>query len=719
MRCPELTGILAGLLLVLNAASAAGYGAISGKVLDANNGEPVAGANVVLEQTELGGATDACGCLEISRVPAGAYSATASAIGYAPVTHRVTVTAGEVAIQDFRLEPAAVPMPGVEVSAPAAEKLLGDRAAAAEVVSSKDIEAKGAVNLQEALKCEAGVRVSSCCPSSNAAEVQIQGLPGKYTQVVIDGLPTVTDLGCNYGLPFVASAEIERLEISKGPGTMQYGSDAFGGVVNVVTKSLARNGGSVVAEVGTFGTMNVSATVGAKIDELEASAVLSKNRTSASDVNGDGISDYAQSDRAAFSAKLRRQFGSRLVVGLGGSYWADERHGGSLDRIAGRAQVGAYENPNLTSWAPAFSLDWQPGSTSSFSGRGTYSNYRQRVFSDEKWFTAYEDVVYGEVQYVQMLPWNQRLAATLSNRYQNLAENTRLGTKSVNNLGLAVEDELSLGRFGIAGRARLDQHSELGPRVTPNGAVVFRPGGGFTLRATYGAGYKAPPSFSKVTHFCLEEGLFTVLQNPDLRPERSRGANLSAEYRSADLSVATSLFRTDIEDMITDSLVSRDSVSGVWRYQHVNRGAVATQGLELSAAFRPARGLSLRLGYQLLDARDKLRRDRLPYRSVHSGNWQAIYAFSRLQLDLVLSGEYVGSMPTQRFDGDSLVAGPASPAYTTWNCRVSKDLGAGYSVFLAANNLLDFVQDDWLAEDVPLWGPSRGRYLMAGLKLTF
>lgn len=706
------------MLCIAVTARAAGTGALAGKVYDARTGQEIPWASVYLERTQFGSATDHCGCYEITSVPAGDYSLTASAIGYREQTKSVRVGADGVVTIDFRLGPEAIAVEGVQVKAKAAEKLLGDAPTATQVVTSRDIEEKGASNLQEAVQGEVGVRVATCCPTSNAAEVQIQGLPGKYTEVAMDGLPGLTELGCCYGLAHVPAEDIERIEITKGPGSFQYGGDAFGGVINVVSKSLSKTSGSVTAEGGSFGTLGLKGTVGAKFDQLDITAILSKNRTGASDINADSISDYAASDRTSFSLKLRQNLRPGLMLTVNGFSWTDERHGGSLSRIAGRSAEGAYENPNLLNWGPAVVLNWQPTGSTVLAARGAYSNYRQRVFSDESWLTAYEDVAYGDLQYVGLLPLDQQLTAILSHRYERLVENTRLGGKTTSVSALVLEDEVTLGPATVAVRGRLERHSEFGLLAMPGASVLVRPLAALTLRVSYGMGYKAPPAFSKLVSFCPDQGLFEVIQNPGLRPERSLGGNLSAEYRLADLSLSTSLFRNDIDGMIADSLVSRDTLTGVWRYQHFNRGVVVTQGIELGAAVRFLRSLSLRGGYSLLDARDVSAGAALPYRPAHSANLALAWESDRLGLDASLGGEFTGRMATQRRDGDRLVPGEASPAFTTWNCRLNKRFGSHYSVFLAANNIFGFVQRDWLEEDVPLWGPNRGRHVVAGVKLS-
>jgi len=713
--------VLVSIVLAVAAGSASGegFGVIDGRVYDVRTDEPVAGANVVIENTELGAAAASCGRYEITRVPAGEVDVTASAVGFRSLTRRVRVDAEGTLTQGFGLEPEPVEMAPVDVTAPPAERLLGDKPATTHVITRSEIESRGAGSLQEALRCESGVRATTRCPMSNTVAIELQGLAGRYTGLALDGMPGMTELSGSYGMSYVPADAIERVEISRGPGAFEYGSGAFGGVVNVVSRDVSRTGGSVTAEAGELGLLGLSALVGARLERLEALAILNKRKVDAADINGDGISDYPRMERSAFSLKLRQQLGARTALVLTGQAWTDERQGGSLNRVAGRSREGTYENPNLAQWGPTAMFEWRPDSSARLRARGSYTNYRQRVFSDDDWFTAFEDVLYGDVTWTQALPLNQRLSAMVSHRHEHAVENTRIGTRARHNTGVVLEDEVRIGWLTVAGRGRYDRHSAFGSRVMPGLAVMARPAAAWTVRAGFGSGFKAPPAFSKLTHFCPGEGLAEVEQNPDLQPERSLGGNASVEYRRADVSFVVSAFRTDVHDMVAESLVGRDTVTRVWRYRQYNRGAVVSQGCELTAAVRPVRPLLVRAGYALLDARDGDTNEPLPYRSRHSANWQAVYDLPRFWLRFSLGGELVGPMPTERREAGRLVPGPLSPAYTRWDGRVTLTFGKSYSVFLAASNLFDYVQKDWLEGSVPLWGPNRGRQVSAGVKLSF
>lgn len=722
--------LVAGMAVLLVAGATARAGRLSGRVLDVRSGEPVSWANVVLEGTEFGAAADSGGRYLVPAVPEGEYRVTASAVGFVPETAPVSIGAGAAAL-DFRLYPVPIAVSPVDARAEAPVRNLGDRPAATQVVTRQDIEAKGADNIQEALRAEPGVTVAACCPVSGAGEIQLQGLSGKYTTVVLDGMPGLADLG-TYGLAHVPVTGVERVEITTGAGGLTYGGDAFGGVVNVVPRAVTRTGGMAQAEGGGFGTQRVQVGVDAKLAGLDANAMLSRRQTDASDVNGDGLSDFPASSQSGLSTRFRVRPHPRFDLTASGYSWSDERRGGSMERLAGRTGEGLYENPNITSWGPMAVLRWRFADAMLLTARGSFSGYRQRVFSQEQWLEATEEVSYGDLQYDGELPFNQRLTVSLSRRDERLVENTSPEARSAGRTGLVAEDELSIGPVTVVGTGRYEHLSRFGSRFMPGAAVMYAPTGNLRLRGSYGTGFKAPPLFSKLAHFCAGQELTEFVQNPELRPERSRSGNLGAELRQADFSFSAALFQSNILDMVSDSMVGLDTVRQVRQYQQFNRGSVRSRGVNLGAAWRPLPRLLLQAGYSLLDARDLAAGIALPYRSRHAANWTAGYSLEPLGLDLNVSGEFVGSMPTQRRHGEHLVEGPASPNHMLWHTRLAKRWGGtpaadgeegalrlGYELFVAVRNLGNLVQTDWLDQDVPLWGPTRGRWLTAGARLSF
>jgi outer membrane receptor for ferrienterochelin and colicins len=689
------------------------YGGIEGIVTNTEN-ETLVGVNVVIKGTTLGAATDENGHYFITKIPMGKYQVSASIMGYKPVTKTDSVLADQISVLNFTLSPTVIEVGTIVVTGTKTQRLLEDVPVHTEVISEKKIEAKNAENLQDALKGEVGIGVKTICPRCNAAEIQMQGLPGRYTQVLIDGMPVVSDLGSLYGLTQIPSENIERIEIVKGAGSAVYGSDAIAGVVNVITKSLGATGGDISANFGDFGSQALRSTLRTKMGKLEATATVSKSKADAVDIDGDGISDYVQSDRTASSIKLKQQLMSNMAVAIYGNSWIEERLGGSLDRIAGKTKEGDYVNPNINQWEFGGNLEWKPNNISSFTLKSVSSQYGQRVFAEESWYKALENIVFTEAQYTRYLTSKQSLSTGIDYKYDLVEENTRIGTRKINSTGIYAQDEMDYNPVNLVLGARYDNHSEFGSYLSPRGAIMYKLPYNLTLRGSFGFGFKAPAVFSEEMHFCSSTVMYEFISNPNIQPEKSRSTNFDLEYNSEIIAMGINLFRTDVKDMI-QALVEKDTTTSVWKYHYNNIGKTLTQGVELNTTVRLGKGFSLRLGYSYLDAKDRETNEPLPFRSQHSANWGLDYANHAIGLGLNLSGEFVGTMPIW----SETEQGADSPDYTIWNCKVSQKIGTNYTLFIGVDNIFDYAQRESIQDDIILWGPTRGRYLHGGVQVKF
>ncbi len=713
----SLASRTAWLLFVAAAIATAQTGVVTGIVIDDASGDPIPLAHLVVIGTKLGAAATESGHYQLVGVPAGRQRIVASAVGFGTETLTVMVPAFGQVEASFRLRPQPVEMPSIAVRPDL--RTLDDKPVPTAVVSEQEIAERGAANIQEVLRWQPGVAVKTKCPCSNAAEVQIQGMAGKYAQVLVDGAPSLSDISTFYGLSHLATENVERLEVVKGAGGLAYSGDAIAGAVNVVTKSADTTGGAVNLSAGTYGTLALGATLNLKLENTGVSVSLSKSQADPVDIDRDGNSDYVKADRAALTLKLNQRLGSELDLSLGANANIEERQGGAIARILGRSDSGLYQNPNIRQWGPNATLSWQPSAATSVWLRGTYSDYRQRVFVANQWFNAFEDAVFLELAVRQTLTQNHALQAAASHRYERLVENTRLSVRSVAMTGLSIQDRLRLGLLQLTPHARVERHSDFGISLTPGLAVQFDPTDKLTVRGTFGLGNKTPPTFSKLTHFCPGQGMYDFIQNPRLVPERSIGGTLGAEYHPGDFVLTAGLFRNDLSNMIEERLVEYDSANLLRRYQYQNVGSFVTQGLELDIGLRLPAGFELRAGYTFTDAHDRTSGEPLVYRSRHAANWQASYEHPRLGHKLTLNGELVGSMPYQQRVAGELVRAGYSPTYTLWNVRASQPVGSNLVISAGVENLFDYVQSGWLVEEVPLWGPSRGRVFSAGIRLSF
>lgn len=212
-------------------------GVISGKVTD-ESGVPLEFANVGIRKISLGGVTDVSGSFTIRNVPSGKHTLSASLIGFETQQIRIEVVDGKSESPYlFTLKETASALGEVVVSGTMKEVSKLESPVPVEVYSANFFRANPTPSVFESLQNVNGVRPQINCNVCNTGDIHINGLEGPYTMVLIDGMPIVSGLSTVYGLTGIPQALIERVEVVKGPASTLYGSEAVGGLINVITKN--------------------------------------------------------------------------------------------------------------------------------------------------------------------------------------------------------------------------------------------------------------------------------------------------------------------------------------------------------------------------------------------------------------------------------------------------------------------------------------------------
>ena len=199
-------------------------------------GEPLPFANIFIPGSRIGIAADVEGKFQIENLKAGQYEVIASSLGYLSSTKEVTMPSSGKKILNFSLEKNVALINEVVVSGTMKEVSKLESAVPVEVYSPKFFKANPTPSVYEALQIVNGVRPQVNCSVCNTGDIHINGLEGPYTMVLIDGMPIVSGLSTVYGLNGIPQSLIERIEVVKGPACTLYGSEAVGGLINIITK---------------------------------------------------------------------------------------------------------------------------------------------------------------------------------------------------------------------------------------------------------------------------------------------------------------------------------------------------------------------------------------------------------------------------------------------------------------------------------------------------
>ncbi|NOZ56090.1 MAG: TonB-dependent receptor [Calditrichaeota bacterium] len=570
-------------------------GQISGRVLDARTGQALPGANVWLEETQLGAAADAQGRFRIRHVPAGRYALHASMIGYrSAVLRDVQVPAGGRVELVIRLRPAVVQLEPVVVSATKMRQSVMQSPVSLSVVTAEDIRRRNPLDLKQALEMAPGVHFVG-------NQINVRGSTGftfgagNKVLLLLDGVPVYASDTGEFNWDLVAPEDVKQIEVVKGAGSALWGAAALGGVVNIITRDPTPQGRfRYTVTLGKYdhpafrqwewtdwGRLHYTRETLSYGKRYEALGVrLSLNRTMDT-----GYRQLGDAKKLGGTLKLDYHLpgGGRWTNYVSGSWisqgffiqWKGQNHPYEVDptQLSNRAhinQLSAYSRLTLP-LTPSLAVQARVSLVRTLMGN---------QFGQPGAFNP----AYGsgaEVQ-VDWIP-GRKHSVTVGLQLQRDGGSTRYFGDHVGiYLAPYVQDEWRVRpNFRLTAGLRYDRYVLDGTRredlLSPRLGLNWQPARRTAFRASVGSGFRAATIVERFLE--LEVMNFTVKANPALRSERSWAYEVGMRhYVTANWVVDASLFRTDYNQLIEAHL---DLIRGNIQFRNIPRARI--QGLEASS----------------------------------------------------------------------------------------------------------------------------------------
>jgi outer membrane receptor for ferrienterochelin and colicins len=644
----------------------------------------------------------------------------------------------------------------VVVTGTRTRKLLKDAPVKTELIRADDIEAKGAVSLLDALRFEPGLRIDNVCSVCNTTGVKISGIPARYSLIMIDGMPVFSSLGGVYGLLNISADDIAQVEVVKGASSVLYGTDAIGGVINIITKEPGKKAhGGIQIEGGMFRYKHLSGHASFSSGDMGLSLVATHSSHDSVDRDGDEVSEYAGYVRTTLTGIGHVTVTDSSRASLRLSVLQENRQGGGLGWNGSFLDVfddvdvrRAFSESILTrrvESALKYIHDLEDGTTLDSSLSLTYhvqdSDYEGEVYAAEQ-FMAF---VQQNAQF-QFHP-HYDLVAGASYRYEHLDENLAVASYTHHMPGAYVQgDWLIADWLEFVHGARFDYHNEFGPVFTPRVALKIDTLEWMTVRAMFGTGFRAPTTFYEYAHGVRAEG-YKFKMDAD-EPERSINATLSASF---DFGRKLGVTLEGAYNRISDPISWETTGDGHIRVFNVDK-ELEVIGAELQLQSQPLRWLNLSAGYgfYLYDDPGGAMGSAAPAQHITAAAnvWFRDFGFKGsmtaelfgpMDLEAVYGTGY-NALPGTKIEGwldeaNADLNNPKdkeSPWHGVINLRVEQRVWKGLSAHIGVDNLFDYHQNDHEtplyfpadennqpspADVIYIWGPLRGRFFYAGIKL--
>jgi len=675
--------------------------------------------------------TRADGRYLIVDVPAGEVTLSVSALGFGAVSRTVQVAEGETARLDVLLDVDAVPMDPIVVTGTMSAMRVSESPVKVDVVPAALLQRNATANLTESLGHINGLYTQVDCGVCYTNNIRINGMEGPYTGVLIDGMPIMGALASVYGFNGIDPALVQRIEILKGPQSTLYGTEAMGGVVNIITKDPRFTPewslDVTQSDVGQTNARIALAPSTGNLATLVSGSVIHNDNFI--DDNADGFSDLTLDTRVSLFAKtnLYREGREALSVAVKGYF--EDRYGGPENWTeADRGSPTLYGESIRTNRAEVLARGALP--VENLRAEGSYAFHQQDSFYGDVGYFATQHVGFGQLVWDPgrdgMNDW--LVGASLRvDRYDDDTPATPAADTRVIP-GIFVENAvIPLRNVTVLGGLRLDHQDRHGAILSPRLALKWRAARNTTLRANYGTGFRVVNLFTE-DHAAITGAREVVIAN-DLEPEQSRSVTFNAnqilEFGGSPMMVDLDLFHTRFSNKI---IPDYDADPNQIVYANLS-GSAVTRGVSL--ALNQNFGdtpFSYTLGVTLQDVyfeEGGVREDEF-FATDYQGVWSASYLFGgRVTADY--TGSLIGPMRLPEFEAPFTRPTRNDP-YTVHNVQATVADVGGFDVYLGVKNLFDFTQGSPLVDpgnpfgaafDTSyIWGPILGRQLVFGLRLA-
>ena len=650
----------------------------------------------------------------------------------------------------------------VVITASRSERKIGNVAVPVQLISQKTILQTGSLRLQDILQEQTGLVIVNSSlgsalngyPNPFGQGVQMLGLDPAYTLILLDGEPLIGRNGGILKLGRLTTGNIKQIEIVKGPSSSLYGSEAMAGVINIITQSPQKANAEFQVHHVTNNTWGTGVSYGNSFSKTGIQFFISRYSSSGYDLDktiyGKTVDPFREWNG---QLKITHDFSNKLQL-LTSARQFDSKQNNDY-RIYWQNQPAIAKGYTTEKDQSAFlQLRWQPSPDKKLYLRTFYDHYRNNSFVNlDKTTTRFDETSFDqsmlkpELQFESKCKENRYVAG--AGAYFEMIDASRYaGKKNLTTLFAFMQKELSLlkNKLTIIAGGRIDKRNDFAAKISPRIAVAFKPNVKWKFTASSGWGFKAPDfrhlylsfynsqigysligakELSSQLQSLKQQGtlqpgadITPYLNNPDLKPETSFGSHLGAKFNGGKWNIETGLFRNDIRNLIENFSLPFGRSNGQPIFSYHNIGKVYTQGIEANIRYRVIKNISLAVGYQFLDAKDKqvlkqidenklYKRDLNTYatslvkrsdyfglfnRSKHTANFKLEYNNDKAGWNIYTRTVYRGKFGFTDLNGNNIADDPAEMVKGFWmmNMAMSKSFSNGISLQCGLENLFNY-----------------------------
>lgn len=551
--------------------------------------KPIVGATVRIMNTSLGAITNSKGFFHIKGIPKGTYDLMITGVGLKPIHYNFTIEKelNEPMTLNFEMEEAAIQTADVIITATRSEKIYEDVPIKVSVINNRDFVATNSVDIKDGLNFQPGVRTETNCQNCGFSQVRINGLDGRYSQILIDGNAIFSSLNGVYGLEQMPSNMIDRIEVIRG-GSSLYGGNAVAGIINIILKEPYYNNfnfdvfQSFIDEKTFDKTFNLNGSIISDNQNFGSYLFGFIRDRENYDDNNDGFSDIGKLSVKTFGIRsfYRPDHKSKISLSFQTLYHFI-RGGDALNKPPHYTNITeqAEHNSNFLTFKYERFLDnkvnkitlnagLQNTKRNSYYGSGfdpnAYGNTKNRTFAAGLQYDHLLDNFIGYHIFTFGYEFHHDWMKDEAIAYNRIINQT------TSQNGVFIQDDWNIAdQLNLILGLRFDKHNKVNELVfSPRANLLYKINNKINFRSSVSTGFRPPQAFDEDLHITQVGGgglIITVDKNLKHEASISYTSSLDFSFNLLNIPIATSIegFYTNLSNVFILKEIGTDTNNNI------------------------------------------------------------------------------------------------------------------------------------------------------------
>ncbi len=603
------------LLMLLAQKGAFGQHTLKAIIRDGETREPLPGATASVQGTAVGASAGAGGALELNGIPAGRQVIRFSYVGFEDRLETLVFPLTQTAPLEVLLEHGGEELEEVVITTTRSSRSIEDVPTRVEAITLEELGEKANMkpgDIRMLLSESTGIQTQQTSATSANATIRIQGLDGRYTQLLQDGFPLYGGFSSGLSIMQIPPLNLYQVEVIKGSSSTLYGGGAIAGLVNLITKKPTEAGElSFLANATSAGGLDLSSFYGKRLGQFGVTVFASRNTNSAYDPADIGFSAIPEFERYTVNPTLYYYPSDRTKLYLGVNASQEERLGGDMRYIAEEAGDYYFEQNSTNRFSTQLNLEHRLSEHATLSVKNSLSFFNRAIFVPAYAFAGKQASSFTELAYSlnsEKSDWvlGANLWTDKFSEQQVAVVGARDHTHTI--VGAFAQNTFTpVDWFVLEAGLRTDYVTPApadksnGLIVLPRVSALFRVSDRLTSRIGGGMGYKTPTIFTQEAENITFRNILP-LNTGETEAETSVGGNADINYNTLiGDQVTFSINHMFFYTYLNNPLILNLRPDNLYAFQNAN-GYVDTKGVETNMKFGYA-WVKLFLGYTYTAAR--------------------------------------------------------------------------------------------------------------------